>query len=167
MVDSRDKGGRGESQAAKLLKKWWGSEFAKTPKSGGFHTKKFREDWNAAADIVTPDETFPFSVEVKWWEKWSLDQILTAPKTPIWDWWEQAKRDTPEGQYTLLMFKKNRQAFFAMTRIEPNHTVYQQEFIESARIRAIDRQGEFVYIRLFEDFMKEPKNVWQKRPKSK
>lgn len=167
MVDSKDKGNRGEYQAAKLLAKWWGSDFTKTPQSGGFSTKKFREEWGAEADVVTPDESFPFSVEVKWHEGWSLDQILTAPKAPIWEWWEQAKDQTPDGKYCMLAFKKNYQAFFAMSRIEPDYTVYQHEFVESARIRVMDRQGELAYIRPFTDYLEEPKNKWLRKPRNK
>jgi Holliday junction resolvase-like predicted endonuclease len=167
MVDSKDKGNRGEYQAARLLEKWWGSDFTKTPQSGGFSTKKFREEWGAEADVVTPDESFPFSVEVKWHEGWTLDQLLTAPKTDMWEWWEQAKGQTPEGKFCMLAFKKNRQKFFCMTRIEPTYTVYQQEFVESARIRVFDRQGELAYIRLFKDFLEEPTSKWRRKARNK
>lgn len=167
MVDSKDKGNRGEYKAAKLLSSWWGSDFTKTPQSGGFSTKKFREEWGAEADVVTPDTSFPFSVEVKWQEGWSLDQTLTAPKALIWDWWEQAKGQTPEGKYCLLVFKKNHQVFFCMTRIEPDYTDYQRTFVESARIRVYDRQDELAYIRLFSDLLEEPKDKWLRRPRNK
>jgi hypothetical protein len=166
MVDSRDKGGRGERKALKLLEKWWGSDFAKTPSSGGFKTQKFRQEWNSEGDIVTPDKAFPFAIEVKWWEKWSLDQILTAPKTDIWSWWEQAKRETSPDRFTLLVFKKNRQDFFMMTREEENHTTYQLDFVTSSRIRVRDNQGKFSYIRLFKDLLKEPKHLWARPKKS-
>lgn len=111
---SRDKGGRGQRAVAKLLKKWWGSDFASTPMSGGFATKKFRDEWNAAADIVTPDDTFPFSVEVKWHEGWVLDELLTSEKTKIWKWWEQCVDEAPEGMIPLLVFKRNRQPWLFM-----------------------------------------------------
>lgn len=159
-IDSRDKGGRGERKALKLLEKWWGTSFAKTPSSGGFKTKKFRQEWNAEGDVVTPDETFPFLVEVKWWEKWSLDQILTAPKADIWTWWEQAKGETTEDRFTMLVCKKNHQEFFLLMKNEKLHTPYQKKFVRSARIRTIDRQGIIVYIRLLNDLLKEPKELW-------
>lgn len=162
-INSRDKGGRGERAVIKLLEKWWGSDFAKTPQSGGFANKKFRDDWNAASDVVTPDETFPFSIEVKWWEDWSLDQILTAPKAPLWSWWEQAKRETPEGKLTLLVFKKNRQQFFMMAKLESDYNRYQRQFIKSSRIKTTDNQGKVVYIRAFKDLLEEPKDKWAKR----
>lgn len=164
-INSRDKGRRGESQGCAQLKAWWGSDFARTPSSGGFKTKKFREDWNAEGDIVTPDETFPFSVEVKWQEEWSLDQILTAPKTKVWDWWEQAKGQTPDDRLTLLVFKKNRQPWFVMLRETYLNTEYQIDFIKSSPMRVTDRQGESVYIRLFDDLLNEPKKLWERKTK--
>lgn len=166
-INSRDKGARGEQQVCKLLKEWWGSDFARTPSSGGFKTKKFREDWNAEGDIVTPDDTFAFSVEVKWQEDWTLDQILTSPKTKLWDWWEQAKQETAEDKQTMLVFKKNRQPYFVMLRETFLNDKYQIDFIKSSPIRVTDRQGESAYIRRFEDLLEEPKKLWLKRLKSK
>lgn len=111
---SRNKGQRGEREIAKKLSEWWGSEFTRTPMSGGFHTKEFRDDWNAGGDIVTPDETFPFSVEIKWQENWNFEQLITAPKCKIWQWWEQATSECPEGKTPLLVFKRNHSPWFYM-----------------------------------------------------
>lgn len=161
-INSRDKGARGEGQVCTLLKKWWGSDFARTPSSGGFKTKKFREDWNAEGDIVTPDETFPFSVEVKWQEEWSLDQLLTAPKNKIWSWWEQAKRETASDKLPLLVFKKNRNPWFVMMTENGIATAAQTDFMKSSMIRVTDRQGQAAYIRLFDDLLKEHKKLWER-----
>jgi hypothetical protein len=166
-INSRDKGGRGENQVCALLKDWWKSDFARTPSSGGFKTKKFREDWNAEGDVVTPDETFPFSVEVKWQEEWTLDHILTSPQSKFWEWWEQAKRETAEGRLTLLVFKRNRNPWFVMMRDRYTATPAQVNFIKGSPIRVTDRQGESAYIRLFDDLLEEPKKLWERNPKSK
>ena len=99
--------------------------------------------------------------------RWSLDQVLTAPKTKLWEWWEQAKRETSEDKCTLLVFKKNRQPYFVMLRETHLNDKYQIDFIKSSPIRVTDRQGESAYIRLFEDLLKEPKKLWLKRLKSK
>lgn len=165
-INSRDKGGRGEQQVCALLKAWWGSDFARTPSSGGFKTKKFRQEWNAEGDIVTPDETFPFSVEVKWQEDWTLDQILTCPKGKLWEWWEQAKRETADDRQTLLVFKRNRNPWFVMMRDRYTATPVQVDFIKGSPMRVTDRQGESAYIRLFDDLLEEPVKLWAK-PKSK
>jgi len=161
-INSRDKGARGEGQVCALLKTWWGSDFARTPSSGGFKTKKFREDWNAEGDIVTPDETFPFSVEVKWQEEWTLNQLLTAPNNKIWDWWEQAKRETASDKLPLLVFKKNRHPWFVMMTENGIATAAQTDFMKSSMIRVTDRQGQAAYIRLFDDLLKEHKKLWER-----
>lgn len=111
---SRDKGNRGQRDVAKLLSPWWGADFASTPMSGGFATKRFRDEWNAAADVVTPAEDFPFSVEVKWQEDWILDQLLTSDVCKVWKWWEQCVDEAPEGMIPLLVFKRNRQPWLYM-----------------------------------------------------
>lgn len=166
-INSRDKGARGEGQICALLKTWWSSDFARTPSSGGFKTKKFREDWNAEGDIVTPDETFAFSVEVKWQEEWTLDHVLTSPKSKLWDWWEQAKRETSDGRHTMLVFKRNRSPWFVMMNETYLNSPYQIDFIKGSRIRVTDRQGDSAYIRLFDELLKEPKDQWVKSLKSK
>lgn len=161
MTDSKDKGDRGEYAVRDLLEDWWGSDFAKTPKSGGFSTKKFRKDWNAEADVVTPDETFPFAVEVKWQEKWILDDLLTRPKSKIWDWWEQAKGQS-EDKLTLLVFKRNFKPWFYMIRVQDQNTDYQKDFIKSSPMRVIDRQGETAYIGLMDRLLAEPTEKWKR-----
>lgn len=115
-VNGRKKGQTAERKLAKLFSDWWGSEFARTPLSGGFATAKFREDWNAAGDLVTPDKSFPFCVESKKVEGWTLEQMLTSDKTLIHKWWEQTLKETPEGRTPLLVFTKNRAPLFAMMR---------------------------------------------------
>ena len=161
MTDSKDKGDRGEYAVRDLLEDWWGSDFAKTPKSGGFSTKKFRKDWNAEADVVTPDETFPFAVEVKWQEKWILDDLLTRPKSKIWDWWEQAKGQS-EDKLTLLVFKRNFKPWLYMIRAQDQNTDYQKDFIKSSPMRVIDRQGETAYIGLMDRLLAEPTEKWKR-----
>lgn len=111
---SRDKGNRGENKVAKLFAGWWGSDFTRTPSSGGFRTQKFRDDWNAAGDIVTPDESFPFCVEVKNAEGWHLEQLLTSPECLLVKWWRQAVEESPEDKIPLLVFTRNYQPFFFM-----------------------------------------------------
>lgn len=113
-VNGRAKGSRGERQIAKEFSAWWGADFTRTPMSGGFHTRKFREDWNAQGDLVTPDEEFPFSVEVKWHEGWTLDHLLTSPKSDLWSWWEQTLEQTPDDKIPLLVFKRNNMPWYIM-----------------------------------------------------
>jgi hypothetical protein len=111
-INSRSKGARAERKLAKLFAVWWGADFARTPLSGGFSTKQFREDWNAAGDLVTPDPSFPFCVESKHVEGWHIEQLLTAPRSDIYRWWFQTTQETPEGHLPLLVFTRNRQPYF-------------------------------------------------------
>lgn len=112
-VNGRQKGATAERYLAKLFATWWGTEFARTPMSGGFSTAKFREDWNAAGDLVTPDPSFPFCVESKKVEGWTLEQLLTSKKTLIHSWWAQTIKETPGELIPLLVFTKNRAPLFA------------------------------------------------------
>ena len=162
MVDSRGKGNRGEYKVRDLLQKWWGKEFVKTPKSGGFATKQFRKDWNAGADVTTADPTFPFSVEVKWQEKWDLDMLLTAPHNKVWGWWEQTLRQARDvDKWPLLVFKRNRRPWLVMMREMPDMTNAQLNFITRAQMRVIDTDGEYAYIMLFDDLLDEEVAKWR------
>ena len=113
-VNGRKKGHAAERKLAKLFSAWWGSSFTRTPMSGGFATAKFREDWNAAGDLVTPDKTFPFCVESKKVEGWTLEQLLTSDKSLIHEWWKQTVRETPANKFPLLVFTKNHAPLYGM-----------------------------------------------------
>ncbi len=145
-INSRSKGKRGERDIAKMLEAWWGSKFTSTPMSGGFATKGFRDDWNASGDVVTPDLTFPFCVEVKWREGWDLLQVLKSTETsiPIWEWWDQTLRETPEGKIPFLVFKRNNQPWFFLTHAD-----------QAKNVKGMwldDFQGRRIIIGLLEDF---------------
>lgn len=115
-VNGRKKGQTAERKLAKQFSAWWGSDFARTPLSGGFATPKFRDDWDAAGDLVTPDKTFPFCVESKKVEGWTLDQLLSSDKTKIHAWWDQTVGETATGKVPMLVFTKNRAPTFVMMR---------------------------------------------------
>jgi len=120
-VNGRKKGQTAERKLAKLFGNWWGSNFARTPLSGGFATAKFREDWNAAGDLVTPDPSFPFCVESKKVEGWTLEQMLTSDKTHMHKWWAQTVDETPVNKIPVLVFTKNRSPLFVMMRTSDLH----------------------------------------------
>lgn len=121
-VNGNRKGKAAERKLVKLFSQWWGSEFFRTPESGGMATRlttqlgidlsKFK------GDIVTLDETFPFCVESKKVEGWTLEQMLTSDKTLMHDWWDQAVTQTPEGKIPLLIFTKNHAPLYAMMRTD-------------------------------------------------
>lgn len=156
-VNGRKKGQAAERKLAKLFAQWWGAEFARTPLSGGFATAKFREDWNASGDLVTPDPTFPFTVESKKVEGWHLEQILYSNKTLIHKWWEQTVRETPEGKISLLVFTRNRQKLFACMLVD----CFQAEIITEGFGFFITSLGEdTVIIFPLEALLKSRKELW-------
>lgn len=160
-VNGRKKGQTAERKLAKLFAEWWGSDFARTPLSGGFATAKFREDWNACGDLVTPDKTFPFCVESKKVEGWTLEQMLTSDKTLMHKWWEQCVGETPEGKIPLLVFTKNHAPLYAMMRTGdiPGH------LYSSARMFGLAFEtymnGVHVVIFSLADLLKSPKDTWK------
>lgn len=169
-INARQKGKRGERAVAKMLSAWWGAEFTSTPMSGGFATQTFREDWNAAGDIVTPDLDFPFTVEVKNCEGWHLEQFLTAEKCDLYSWWEQTVGETPPGKIPLLLFTRNRQPWFVCVyadMLEHYNDVsdvgYAFHKDLSLTLRGLeDANGEQrpLFIGLAEDFMGTDPQVW-------
>jgi hypothetical protein len=157
---SRDKGSRGQREVAKLLSPWWGAEFTSTPMSGGFATKRFRDDWNAAADIVTPDETFPFSVEVKWQEDWNMEQLLTSDVTKMWKWWDQCIEEAPADKIPLLVFKRNRQPWYYMIEEKKGTLIQGRSFkvlMPKRKKKLCERR---LKIGLFQDLLKTIPEKW-------
>lgn len=119
-INGRNKGANAERKLAKLFSTWWGSEFTRTPMSGGFATKTFRDDWNASGDLVTPDVDFPWTVESKCVEGWHLEQLLTSPKCIIHKWWQQTLDETSEGKEPMLVFRRNSVPELMMIQIQSN-----------------------------------------------
>ena len=155
--NGRAKGARGEREVAGILKTWWGSDFARTPSSGGFKTKRFRDDWNAEGDVVTPDTTFPFSVEIKHREGWTLDHVLTSPASPIWDWWNQAISQGGDSKIPLLIFKRNFMPWMFLCKNAdiPNVDV-------GTVISLKDPHGNIISIGLLLSLVASPKDKWIK-----
>lgn len=118
-VNSRRKGQTAERKLVKLFEAWWGSKFFRTPGSGAFATRGFMglDVSQMAGDLVTPDVTFPFCVESKKVEGWTLEQMLTSQKTKVHAWWEQATTESPPNRIPLLVFTKNHAPLYAMMRL--------------------------------------------------
>ena len=107
---SRRKGAGFELQAAKDFQAWWGKgSFARSPSSGGWGQKPVRDDFRACGDVITTAEDFPWVIECKNQEGWTLDQLLLNEKCIIWSWWKQVTEETSDGLIPMLVFKKNRQ----------------------------------------------------------
>ena len=82
------------------------------------------EGFNSAGDIVTTDNHFPFCVEAKHHADLSVEFLLLSDKTPLRQWWEQAKTQTPPGLFPLLIFRKNHGKSYCMFSYDlfPDHS---------------------------------------------
>ena len=111
-INSKEKGSEFERRIARILSKWWGEEFHRTPGSGGLHWKK---DNRVAGDIVAPmGSNFPFSIENKKWEDWEIIQLLKGTGD-IENWWKQCEGDAIRvSKEPLLIFTKNYAPIYMM-----------------------------------------------------
>ena len=88
MINSNAKGKRGELQVVKIINKYLGTNFRRTPNSGGLSIK---------GDIIDIDNTNPlydFHIEIK------NTNSLQIPK-----WSKQIESDMPLGKTGLLIAK--------------------------------------------------------------
>tara|TARA_R100001594_G_scaffold150533_1_gene212210 strand:- start:314 stop:691 length:378 start_codon:yes stop_codon:yes gene_type:complete len=88
MINSQKKGKRGELAVVKIINKYLGTNFRRTPNSGGLSFK---------GDIIDIDNTNPlydFHIEIK------NTNTLQIPK-----WMDQIERDQPVGKTGLLIAK--------------------------------------------------------------
>lgn len=129
--NSRIKGNRGELDAAKVFSLWCGENVRRTPGSGGW---KGAQEFGTTADLICKRKAFPFHVEVKHREGWTLDDLVTGVRQDhdksIVKWWEQCWSSCPkvedEHHYTLrkeplLVFRRNRQPWLVMFREDSDH----------------------------------------------
>jgi len=91
---------------------WWGGNFSRVPASGGLHWKG---DQRVAGDIIPPiGMDFPFVIECKKREEWSMEHILLDIGQPK-EWWKQVVEDGRRVKRTpLLIFSRNRAKDFVM-----------------------------------------------------
>ena len=115
-VNGRQKGSKAEREIAVLLAGWWSKVepdaiWKRTPLSGGWADAGTRAGFNASGDLMTTAQQFPFCVEVKKREAWSVDAFMKTPKkSPVMAWWDQAIIQAKEmSKEPLLIFAKNRQ----------------------------------------------------------
>jgi hypothetical protein len=155
VTQSRAKGRRAEREVAKLLAKWWGQlepkcEFKPTPLSGGWGGRDggahVRAHFKASGDLMTTARKFPFTVEVKHREQWSMKNVVAGKPTPPWEWWKQACRQaTEEKGEPLLLFKKNNMPWMAALRhglfFERTQAINDMEIDVFVEVRALAHHG--------------------------
>ena len=126
MVDGRKKGNNYENAICRVLSVWlFPTLNAKTPVE---HLPFRRQStaimpivghWNGSGDLLHRpglEGKWPFCVECKCIEGWTLDGMLSA-KWPVWSWWEQAERQAREADLApLLVCGRNRRPDYAFLR---------------------------------------------------
>lgn len=121
-ASSRTKGKVAEREVAHLHEAWWGSlepgcRFVSTPQSGGWSAPTVRAEFRASGDLMTTATHFPFVVEVKRREGWSLDRLRSGGASPVWGWWRQAQREARElGLEPALWLRRSREPWRVLLR---------------------------------------------------
>lgn len=130
--NSRVKGSRAELDVASLFSRWCGEHVRRTPLSGGWSSARF----GVTADLVCAKKAFPFHVEVKHREGWTLDDLVTGVRSDhdksIVQWWKQCTTTCPKKKEPLLAFRRNRQPWLVMYRTQldsPNHFTVDDEAV--------------------------------------
>jgi Holliday junction resolvase len=115
MVDSREKGSRGEYQVRDLLREHTGLGFERVPLSGALAYLK--------GDIYIPNRHNRFCIECKFYEESALnDKILTNKSNNLVKWWAKiVEQASNHSQEPLLLFKYNRSKIFVATQDKPNN----------------------------------------------
>lgn len=119
MVDSRQKGSRGEYLCRDLLRTATGLQFERVPASGALEYLK--------GDLYVPHSVNLFCIEVKNYADSPLsDKIFTQPKTNnLIRWWKKLVSQAEGGnQEPLLFFKYDRSKFYVVTAELPENTPY-------------------------------------------
>lgn len=148
MVDSRQKGARGETVVRDALRKLTGLQWERTPGSGALNAKHMLK-----GDLYVPNEKNRFCVEVKNYEDDHLTSKYITDKTPqITTWWAQTIRESEEvGKEPLLIFKFNRSKLFV---------AFRSELAPETSTRFVYLSYDKIYVMLLEDYVKELKPVW-------
>lgn len=117
---SRQKGNGAEREVAALIKAWWRqvepkAEFVRTPLSGGWGGPTIRAGFRASGDLMTDAKLFPFTVEVKRREAFSLERLVEGKSSPVWGWWRQAQTQAVEMKaIPMLWLRRNREPWRVM-----------------------------------------------------
>ncbi len=118
MVDSRNKGQRGEYLVRDLLRKHTNLQFERVPTSGALSYLK--------GDLYLPHDKNVFCIEVKNYEKSPLnDKVFTNKTNYLVQWWTKiVEQADARKQEPLLFFKYARSKIFVVTTRKPEKTDY-------------------------------------------
>lgn len=110
MVNSKDKGVRGELAAREQLNKLTNLKWERIPLSGALSEKHLLK-----GDLYVPGTNILFCVEVKSYKEDHISTKLLTSKCPQFNsWWDQTVREANQiNKEPLLLFKHNRSKWFA------------------------------------------------------
>ena len=107
----KKKGNKAELEVARILEPWWRqlepeATFVRTPRSGGW--TQGRDLFDARGDLMVKGAPrFPFLVEVKRREKWSLENFEEGKPCPVWGWWVGACRDAEHAKRRPMLWTRH------------------------------------------------------------
>lgn len=103
-----------------MLQAWWAKvepkcSFKRVPLSGGWASPDVRGETKTSGDLVTTAKRFPFSVEVKRRENWSMATLAKGLPSPVWGWWDQCQVAAKEMRAEpMLWFRKSHEPWRVM-----------------------------------------------------
>lgn len=149
MVDSRQKGARGELAARDILRKLTNFKWERVPASGALSASH-----GLKGDLYIPNENNRYCVEVKnYAEDHITSKLLSSTCPEVLKWWEQAKSQANKvDKIPLLLIKHTRSKWFAIFN-DPE---------PSTNIRWFCYNPERIYICMLEDLIKTTKIEWVK-----
>lgn len=160
MVDSRQKGGRAEAAAKKLLQEKTGLDWQRTPGSGALN-----EVHKLKGDLYIPDEKNKFCVEVKHYKDDHLtSKILTSKDSQLLQWWRQTERQACQvARDPLLLFKFDRSKWFVAFTIHAfgdGGDMYFNDGYKYFTLNFNDNDSHEIYITKLEDWLDNQKITW-------
>ena len=116
MVNSRQKGNRGEQQVISILERLTDETWEQTPGSGSGKIK---------GDLRVHGKHNLFTVEVKFYKHVGFDsKIYTQKSNNLFKWWSKLIRQAQDmEQEPLLIFRENHGKFFVATTRKPKNTL--------------------------------------------
>lgn len=112
MVDSREKGKRGEYQVRDLFRKHTGLPWERVPGSGMFGAQHALK-----GDIYVPETNYRHCVEIKTYATDTINcNLLNNSKSQLETFWEQCSREAGQiNKEPILVFKKDRGKWIVAT----------------------------------------------------
>jgi len=156
---AKRKGNNFERRVAKMLEEWWGSEFHRTPMSGG---SQLAVGFDFAGDVVTNDPTFPFHVEAKNQEGWHVAQVFVSGGCKPYKFWDQACAEAPDSRIPLVIMTRNRHPIWGVVSYDTFSVL--QAAIAAHPVSHMDvvrQDGERLVIFLIEELFKTPPDIWR------